>query len=462
MLVLFSDIHLTDGTSGETINAEAFGQFADQVAALAARRGASQVRVVLLGDGLDLIRSTRWLAYAPTCRPWSPAGEEQEAATLEILRSILVRNQQALELLRQVPGRVAKAGGIRPSRVRFDYVLGNHDWLINRYASCRSLVAKHLRLPRLYAEHRFPVEFVSPPHAYDVVARHGHEFDPQNYNAAEGPEASSLGDAVVVELVNRLPLVLAEELAGEPACGEMMRRLKEIDNVRPYSHVPAWTLDALSKSVRNGRRLQAAARRAARRCVDDFRRNPAFGRMIRRHLRWYEQFAFRMFLAQVRRMQVGSLDLWTALVDRLVKAACIATNKPGSSYAGHALSERGADGTPPQFVVYGHTHHLESVPLGPSVRGGSDRFYLNTGTWRPVWELARTADGSTHFASWKEMSYVVIYAAGEGGRADEFEIRCGSLRDRPDAAPAGTEPPPQPQRPRTRSRRPTPTGDSLP
>jgi UDP-2,3-diacylglucosamine pyrophosphatase LpxH len=454
MLVLFSDIHLTDGTSGETISAEAFGQFADQVAALAARRQASQVRIVLLGDGLDVIRSTQWLAYAPTCRPWSPAGGGQEAATLDILRAILARNRLALEHLRRMPARVAEAAGILPGRVRFDYILGNHDWLINRYPSCRSLVAEHLRLPRLYVEHRFPTVFVSPAEAYDVVARHGHEYDPQNYNATEGPEASSLGDAVVVELVNRLPLALAHELAGDAACGEMLRRLKEMDNVRPYSHVPAWTLDALAKSVHNPHRLQAAARRAAQRCVDDFRRNPEFGRMIRLHLRWYEQIGFRLFLEQVRRMKVGSLDLYTALADRLVKAARIVTNKPGSPYAGHALSERGADGKPPQFVVYGHTHRLESVPLGPSVRDGSDRFYLNTGTWRPVWELARTADGSTHFASWKEMSYVVIYEAGEGGRAHEFEVRSGLLRDRPGAPPSSAELPRQePQEPREGKRR---------
>jgi len=132
-------------------------------------------------------------------------------------------------------------------------------------------------------------------------------------------------------------------------------------------------------------------------------------------------------------MKVGTLDLGTGLADRLLKAWGMLTRKSASAYAGCAVSERGADGLPPRFVVYGHTHRVESVPLGPSPRDGADRFYLNTGTWRPVWELARTADGSTHFASWKEMSYVVLYASGEGGRAHEFEVRSGVLRDRPRA-----------------------------
>jgi len=229
---------------------------------------------------------------------------------------------------------------------------------------------------------------------------------------------------------------LAEELAADPACEESLRRLREIDNVRPYMHIPAWVLDTISKVGRGHPRFHAAARRAARRCIDAFRRSPALGRLVRQHLRWYERFGFQLFLKQVRHMKVGTLDRWTALADRLFNAWRLLTNEPGFPYAGRAMAERGADGMPPRFVVYGHTHRLLSVPLGPSPRDGADRFYLNTGTWRPVWELAQTADGSTHFASWKEMSYVVLYAAGEGNRAHEFEIRSGSLRDRPGAHPA--------------------------
>jgi len=440
MLVLFSDIHLTDGSSGETINAEAFGQFADQVAAMAVRRRASRVRLVLLGDGLDVIRSTRWSQHSPSCRPWNPPSEEQEAVTLEILRSIIDHNAAALKCLREIPRHVAERSHLPSDRVQFDYVLGNHDWLINRYASCRRLVAQHLRLPRIYAEHGFPFEFVSPPGAYDVVARHGNEYDRKNSNSAEGWEASSFGDAVVVELVNRWPLALAEELAGDPACDDLLRRLREIDNVRPCMHIPAWILHTISKVGGGHPRFHAAARRAARRCVDDFRRNPALDGVMRQHLRWHERLGFRVFLEQIRHMKVGTLDLWTGLADRVINAWQILTHAPGSRYAGRALAERGADGLPPRFVVYGHTHRVESVPLGPLARDGADRFYLNTGTWRPVWELARTADGSTHFASWKEMSYVVIYATGEGGRAHEFEVRSGSLRDRPGApAPASED-----------------------
>jgi len=444
MLVFFSDVHLTDGSSGETISAEAFDHFADQVADLAKRRKARQVRLVLLGDGLDVVRSARWLEYARTCRPWGPVGDPQEAATLGILRDILDHNAQALEYLGGIPGRVAGRTPIPARRVRLDYVLGNHDWLINQYPSTRRLVSERLKLPRLYAEHGFPLRFVSPPEEYDTLARHGHEYDWQVGGRGEGLGASSFGDAVVVELVNRLPLAVAEELADDPLGEEVVRRLKEIDNVRPYAHIPAWVIDAMARLGQGRPKVREAARRALRRCIDGFLRDPTLDRLVRRQLSWPRRLGFRLLLEQARRRQVGTLDLGTVLADRVLTAWRLLCHGKQSEYARRASEERGADGLPPRFVVYGHTHQLETAPLGPSCRDGADRFYLNTGTWRPVWELARQADGAPHFSSWKEMSYVVIYAAGEGGRAHEFEVRSGSLRDRSGPrgfAPAAEQPP---------------------
>jgi len=150
MLVFFSDIHLTDGTSGETINPGAFDIFADHVAELARKREACEVRIVLLGDGLDVIRSVRWLKSPTGTRPWDERGEPQERLTLDILRATLDENREALEFLADVPGRVASRteGRVPAESVRLDYVLGNHDWIINRYRSTRELVAQRLNLQR--------------------------------------------------------------------------------------------------------------------------------------------------------------------------------------------------------------------------------------------------------------------------------------------------------------------------
>ncbi|MBU1781892.1 hypothetical protein KKD87_00775, partial [bacterium] len=69
MLVLISDLHLTDGSSGETINCGAFEKFTLCLEGMAEKAQANNVEVVFLGDILDLIRSDYWLKSK--IRPWS-------------------------------------------------------------------------------------------------------------------------------------------------------------------------------------------------------------------------------------------------------------------------------------------------------------------------------------------------------------------------------------------------------
>jgi hypothetical protein len=48
-----------------------------------------------------------------------------------------------------------------------------------------------------------------------------------------------------------------------------------------------------------------------------------------------------------------------------------------------------------KFTVYGHTHHYEIVPLQSLRQGDSitNQICINSGTWRPVHELARFHPG---------------------------------------------------------------------
>jgi hypothetical protein len=429
MLVLFSDVHLTDGTSGATIAHEAFERFVDQVGDLARKRRAAEVRVVLLGDGLDVIRSSRWLEGPEEARPWRRPSGDQQRLTLAILRATIESNRRAVACLRRLPHDVAARSGLAPERIRLDYCLGNHDWIINRYRAARQLVADVLGLPSRYARAGFPLAYVSGPEGYDVVARHGDAYDRLNCDASAGRDAASLGDALVIEVLNRFPLEVERRLAGRPGAEAIVRHLKELDNVRPYTVMPAWLSDVIRGAGAGHPDLARTARAALARCLTDFRRNPAVAALVRRQLSWIQRFYMRALFHQAGRRGADVLDGWTRLVDRAVRAWESARSAPGSRYSVCALGERRPDGSAPRFVVFGHTHRVESIPLGPHPDGG-DRFYLNTGTWRPVWERARTGDGSAHFASWKEMSYVVIYGMGEGSGTHEFEIWRGSLRDR--------------------------------
>ena len=152
MLVIVSDLHLTDGTSGRTINEHAFRLFADRVRDMAFdaswRRGSSyrpveRVDILLLGDILDVIRSTRWLGDEQGLRPWSdPADVRFTRKVNEVTDAILKHNAHALSHI----GNLARPGGLLlpppggangnpkrsepglPIRVGIHYMVGNHDW----------------------------------------------------------------------------------------------------------------------------------------------------------------------------------------------------------------------------------------------------------------------------------------------------------------------------------------------
>lgn len=436
MLVFFSDIHLTDGTSGETINEGAFELFADQLVDLARKRQARELRLVLLGDALDIIRSSRWLTGPQHVRPWTPAGSDQERVVAEILHETLQRNRPALRFLGELPDRISADGVIPRRRVTFEYVLGNHDWLLNRYRSTREMVVRELSLPERYVEGGFPREFFSPEDEYDALARHGDIYDRLNYDVESGRDAASLGDVITIELLSRFPLEVAHELQGQQGAARIVQKLREIDNVRPYTRIGAWVAEVVSELEADNPRFVEAIRRAMIRCIGDFTRNDLFRQFAGRQLRLNERVYLRILLNQIRHRKFRVLDLLTRLAERLYTFWRLMKGMPSSEYLDYALTEYGLEGRRPRFVLYGHTHRVLIAPLPLEGNGGDDdnhRYYLNTGTWRSVWERSEVGDRLTDFASWKEMTYVVLYAPGEAHGKHEFEIWTGSLRDRPAA-----------------------------
>ena len=83
MLVIISDLHLTDGTSGSTIDERAFRIFRHRLCDLAydaswradgRYQPLESLDIILLGDILDPLRSTRWLDEQENSpefvRPW--------------------------------------------------------------------------------------------------------------------------------------------------------------------------------------------------------------------------------------------------------------------------------------------------------------------------------------------------------------------------------------------------------
>ncbi len=421
MLVFLSDLHLTDGRSGETIKSTAFRIFADNLLKLAETvTPLEELRLVLLGDIFDIIRSGRWLDSGNAVRPWNEASPEQEEIVKNILQGILTvkENKESLAEFDRLRDYAAEKGvpfGIT-------YVIGNHDWLVNRYPSCRAMVAKALGLPSAGIP-PFPTELFEP--GYKVFARHGDIYDKFNYMGNR--DASSIGDAIVIELLNKYPLVARQELdvlvaAGRLAADERDRifgQLKELDNIRPLLDAPSWVVMVSNRVVSDEARQAITG--AWEKCVDDFFEVPFIKKQDK--FLWPDTIDLLQIALQL------SSHTSKRLLEKLVelKERFIVDNGD-EGYAKAAFAEAKVRSGEAGYVLYGHTHEHLILPMDqvPLERGTLDKVYFNTGTWRKTWNKACFEHVSREFIGWHVLTYVTIFRPTEN-RQYNFEVWNGAL-----------------------------------
>ncbi len=444
MLVIISDLHLTDGTSGATISPGAFQLLAERLADLgmsASRRRDGTYRpieridLLLLGDVLDAIRSTKWLG--DRARPW----DDTKSAPLfdmvsQITSDILVHNNQALGEFRRLAqqgvslpaatneGRMA-GGELQPVPVRIHYMVGNHDWFYHlpgeNYNQLRRKIASHMGLAT-YPDAPFPHEIwesnelVQVMRRHKVFARHGDVYDPFNYEGDR--DASSLGDVIVLELLNRFGVKVRQEL-GDDLPNTALAGLQEIDNIRPLLLIPVWIDGLLERSC-----PQPAIRKEVKRIwdglADEFLEHP----FVQQRDTWSPVDivdGLQKALKFSRRLSVS----WASWVAQWIAELRGASQ---SSYYSHALTEQDFRNRRAKHIVYGHTHHAEVVPLDASYADGYvlHQAYFNSGTWRRVHEQTQFAPREHEFIAADTMTYLAFYKDDErGGRP--YETWTGTL-----------------------------------
>lgn len=422
MLVFLSDVHLTDGSSGTEIEPRAFKKLTDLLTVIIGNpqeANIKNVEIVLLGDIFDVIRSDFWLRLEnnnPTnpIRPWSePNATDSANWTLqmyaeEIVRRIIAnpRNQAAVDYL----NKFKKTCTDRGVNLMLSYLIGNHDWLINRYPSTRQAIAKFLGMPPS-ADYYLTNEFyyVRPFADYAVIARHGDFYDPFNYEGDRNK--SSLGDAIVIDLLNKFPKEVEkdDELKDNQ---DLVKELKEIDNVRPLLEVPAWIQGVCNRYPGAEDRVHTIWNGL----VDDFfQMNFVKARnhwKLEMGLRFTKGFSF----ARIQEI------LKSAIAKKIYSAA---NDYRGFAYQEWALSQGEA-----RYVVYGHTHHAEQVSLDimtPTAGGTTESLYFNTGTWRRVFEHTVFDVDSFEFIGWYVMTFLVFYLPEEKERDRSYEVWSASL-----------------------------------
>lgn len=435
MLVVISDLHLTDGSSGETINAGAFRSFVENLEASVEdacwRRDGRFVPIdrcdlILLGDVLDVIRSDRWLRSGEL-RPWS-GNDKIGDLVVETTAGILAQNASAIAHLRDLKGKIRvldPSGQAVEVPFAIHYFVGNHDWFYHvpgeQFDAARRAVVDAFGLsndwrkpfPHLLTEAEPGLQ--ERIRAHRLYPQHGDLHDEMNYEAQRGRDHSSLGDCIVVDLLNRFPIDVQKDLDLPDRHPDILA-LREIDNVRPLLAIPGWIQGVLRRSaIKDSAKEQVM--KVWHEKVDSFLEIP----FVRSLDVWGWDKVDTLQVAL--RLSGGfSLAVLTSVSDRVTRLT------QGESLAHFAVKEEALTRGAADFVAYGHTHSPETVSLDlvPTAEGVREQLYFNTGTWRRVHQRCIRQPDALEFTSFHVMTYVVFYRDGErAGR--RYETWSGQL-----------------------------------
>ena len=460
MLVIISDIHLTDGQSGETIKHDAFRKLRQRLKDLAYdasfRRGEGwtykhieEIDVLLLGDILDIIRSPTWLRDNDA-RPWSDPQSPEFIAKVEAINAGILdhqENKKSLDILKSLRDLTLSLRGHdrdkdpQDVKVNIHYMVGNHDWFYHlkgpAYDAIRQRVVDAMGLANDPTE-PFPHDpgentksaaaIRKVLEAHRVFARHGDLYDDFNFDSdwkdldtvearVEARDASSLGDAIVVELLGRFPDEVAKRM-GNRLPPDVVASFKELDNVKPYAVIPGWINGLLDRLVDEDE-LQDEVKKIWNEVADDFLRVP----FVRQHDKpWRLDIIDKLEVALKLQRGFSLTDIGNWALKYYRKAGTSI-----ESYADNVKDEAAFKDNSADFFVYGHTHDYEVVPLSlESPRGQYHRkLYINSGTWRRVHKLSRNDPDSLQFYDFDVQCYLAFFKDDER-RGRRFESWSGS------------------------------------
>ena len=453
MLVIISDIHLGDGTTASAISPTAFDLFSNRLRETAFYASFRQdgtykpietLDILLLGDVLDPLHSTLWLDTAPGARnytrPWTDIHSPAFAAKLaQTTKTIMEVNRQSLESLRRcasgqsilLPPATADHKPDRDSKVRIPvdvrihYMIGNHDWYYRLPGSAFDEIRKTViaSLGLCNDPGPFPYDLEENPalreilQSYRVFARHGDYYDKFNFNRELGRNHATLGDVFTMDVCNRYP-VEVQRRYGDRLPQGVIDSLRRITNVRPALATPLWISGQIRRHAESAA-LEAELKKVWDDLCDQFLQLD-FVREQDRAFRLDIVDALELVLKISKRTSFETLDELVVWVHKKL-------DENDRSLAEHALQEPAFLDNSARFIVYGHTHYHEIVPLDSDGEPPNEQnqFYINTGTWRSYYDLAVKNPKEQKFVRYQTFTYLTFYKDGErSGR--QFEAWSGA------------------------------------
>jgi hypothetical protein len=239
---------------------------------------------------------------------------------------------------------------------------------------------------------------------YKVFCRHGDYYDSFNFNTERGRDVATLGDAFTMEVCNRYP----EELKRRPDLDtNIVNNLRHITNVRPALATPLW-ISGQIKRLSNEHLITGMNEKDIKRIWDDLGDKFVNLKFIRDKDTPLFDMVDKMEMA-IKVSKLISLETLDKLIYKLQNRRLFGGD---NSFAKFALNEPSFRDDTARYIVYGHTHHQETIPLDYDDHGGN-QIYFNSGTWHTYFDLARKNPKEKKFVPYKALSYITFYKDDE-------------------------------------------------
>jgi hypothetical protein len=315
-----------------------------------------------------------------------------------------------------------------PLKVNIYYMVGNHDWQLHlpgvEFDGIRKQVIDAFGLsndegpfPHLASESNNITGLLA---RHQVYAQHGDLHDGFNFNKEKGRDFAALGDAFAVEIINRFPVRVSEEMKDDLPPG-MLTALRELVNVRPVLATPLWISSQLRQNNVN-ETVQRKLKHIWDELGNEFLDLP-FIRAADRNFKFDIVDGLEAIFHITDTLSFQTLDNLVLMLRKRFWSDQI-------SLAQYAIREDSFLNRKVQFIVYGHTHFHEVIPLDsiPGSLAPTNQMYLNSGTWHTYYDLAVYKPEEQKFIPYQVMTYLTFFKENErGGR--RFESWSGTFSD---------------------------------
>lgn len=496
MYIFISDLHLTDGTFdyvdpndkknnvSHDISVAAFKLFWDNINRIvkANENSIDEITLVLLGDILEMRSTTKWVEsdYHEAGkrelkhRPWNENPDNPSETCKKIIEDILTHNEESLRYLNiHRLNDVDKESGLyqlaveRNIKIRIDYVVGNHDRVINFHKddSLRKLISDKLGwdLPSSTGSEPRRFKFLLKDENIGISAQHGHFFDTIDF--FEDPLSPPIG-ALLSDVFGRVMHHVKK--SGNK---ELIKFCMNIDNVRPSSDRFVWILSNLPDDESSLNQLRSVLITIITELKDDSKEildflSPRITPYMAR-LKWYLK-AFlgvagiftekkKLFVKLMKKMVLKLVDdieeklhkpeseepLHEILAEVGNKVSFLGDDKDKQKektgrdqdfhYFEAALEEITTSeiDSPLKYVIYGHTHRYKLIPLITMKETDKEKktFYFNSGTWKRTVQKNKFPRNNAEFQNWERMTYINFFNAEAHEVKDHiFDLWHGNLK----------------------------------